>query len=429
MRDFVVTGIRYQMGDHLTELERKDAAVKLVTGLENGTKVLLMAEPDNPKDSNAVAVYLNYSQVGYISSGECTEAHNYLDENGQVEAEVCGNDGHITFFIKMVDNSHNTYESMAKRPRILPESPLDKSVLMPFSKKERTLETIIHPLLNTPIDDKHASQLYEMVCHYVPVSRLSICHSDDYWRRAVYERIVDLLLHADELGYTDEQQTRLHDLKTELKKHSRDMHRVCEQPIEHLFAEHLDNLQNDANCMECLLTKYQQYYLNKTFAEADPKKLAAEYERLSKWFQDMPWGELRNPKDLDAMALKLNYLGISRRELYDIFSVLVIINHLDMALPYNARLTDELKSEKAQKYWIKLQEEGFVDKYYMLTPGTTRQMAMLIADKFAERINVPYKWNIFEKLWGINYLAQEKQKYKDYANRSPRFNVIESIFK
>ena len=95
MKEYSVTGIRYQMGSHLSAKERNDAAEKLVRGLKEGTKVLLMAEPDNPVDSNAVAVYINYNQmVGYIAREQCTEVHEHLDMNGQGEAVVCGNDEH-----------------------------------------------------------------------------------------------------------------------------------------------------------------------------------------------------------------------------------------------------------------------------------------------------------------------------------------------
>ena len=63
-------------------------------------------------------------------------------------------------------------------------------------------------------------------------------------------------------------------------------------------------------------------------AEADKAKLIAEYERLSGWLRNMKWSELRNPDDLQIMGFKVYYLGLSRQELYELYSVLLILEKL-----------------------------------------------------------------------------------------------------
>ena len=66
MIEFTVTGIRYQMGEHLSYEERDAKATKFVASLEIGQPVVLKFEPDNPGSPNkAIAVYINYEHIGY----------------------------------------------------------------------------------------------------------------------------------------------------------------------------------------------------------------------------------------------------------------------------------------------------------------------------------------------------------------------------
>ena len=61
MTEFAVTGIRYQMGEHLSYEEKGAAATAFVASLKIGQPVVLAFEPDNPGSPNkAIAVYINY---------------------------------------------------------------------------------------------------------------------------------------------------------------------------------------------------------------------------------------------------------------------------------------------------------------------------------------------------------------------------------
>ena len=89
---------------------------------------------------------------------------------------------------------------------------------------------------------------------------------------------------------------------------------------------------------------------------------------------------------------------------------------------------DMLLAEKAEKYWKKLQEKEFVDKDHKLLPTTTRQQAMLIADNFSMTLKLKAKWKPFERLWGINNLAQEKWAHLETGNEISRAEEIEETF-
>lgn len=92
------------------------------------------------------------------------------------------------------------------------------------------------------------------------------------------------------------------------------------------------------------------------------------------------------------------------------------------------RLTGELASAEAEKYWDRLQTAGFVDKDCQLADSTTRKQAMYIAELFAEQLGIKSKWKTFERLWGINNLAQEKWDMQETGTTPSRSKEIDKIF-
>ena len=92
------------------------------------------------------------------------------------------------------------------------------------------------------------------------------------------------------------------------------------------------------------------------------------------------------------------------------------------------KLSGKLASEEAMKYWQRLQKAGFVDANYQLMPETTRKQAMYIAEVFAETLGINSKWKTFERLWGINNLAQEKWDFLQTGVLPSRSKEIDEIF-
>ena len=88
-----------------------------------------------------------------------------------------------------------------------------------------------------------------------------------------------------------------------------------------------------------------------------------------------------------------------------------------------------LTTKKAMKYWKRLMEHEFVDQNYKLLPTTTRQQAMYIAEAFAEKLGLKAKWKTFEDFWGINNLAQEKNKSLELGKLPARSDFIDKIFR
>ena len=313
----------------MTYDERTEAAKKYVAGLQKGTPVVLVAEPENPMDANAIAVYIDYERMGYIDKEETHEVRMLLDENQQCDALVERNDGHITLFVTVPGAAEKTHV-MNSRPRILPASPLGEEVRMPFTKAESTLQLVATRLLKTEPKQENLQELLKLSGRYVSLLKLSICHDDCVWLNSIRKKMDKLLPLSKEWGMTKEQTTQLSDTYKKVRACAGDMHRTSDHWPERVFKQQLNTIRADKSITNHLYAKYCQTFLaGKDFDEADKQKMNLELERLRLWLQEMPWSELRNHKDLDAMALKVNYLGLSRTELYDIFGVILLVEKLD----------------------------------------------------------------------------------------------------
>lgn len=93
------------------------------------------------------------------------------------------------------------------------------------------------------------------------------------------------------------------------------------------------------------------------------------------------------------------------------------------------RLSGDLATEKAMKYWLRLQKAGFIDAAYRLMPGISRKQAMYIAMVFAEKLKMTSIWKPFELLWGKSNLAQEKWDFQQTGALPPRSKEIDEIFR
>ena len=188
MTEYTVTAIRYQMGDHLSAEEQTQAAIEFVAALKIGQPVLLAAEPENPVDDKAVAVYINFERIGYIATEECDEVQQNLDDHRQGRGVIERTDGHLTFFISIPNNTEKS-EVIESRKRTLPESPLDDNVKLPYTREESKLQLLATKLLNMDVNEQSIQPIIDMAELYLPLAKLSICHADGYWRDKIFKKL------------------------------------------------------------------------------------------------------------------------------------------------------------------------------------------------------------------------------------------------
>ena len=349
MAEYAVTGVRWRMGDGLTMERRTQMAEDFIRTLKEGTPMILAAEPDNPIDNEAIAVYMDYTRhVGYIKHECCKEVKPLLNSDGQCDAVVSGNDGHITFYVE-IPNAPEVNVSSVVQARKLPECPLPKGIELAYSNEERALQVVAPRLVKLAVSAETANVLLNMAECYMPLSRLSLCYEDDFWRDSVLRQ----LRKACRLKLPQPEQGRLERLRDKLHKTAGDFHRTHVHWQERLFDKQLDLLRKRAEETDGLYAKYEKY------RENEPDVI----ESLSQWFNTMPHVELRNYKEHSTLALRLNYIGVSRRELYEVYAAILLLEKYgrkpedgdDIHLP------KALDTPNARKFFAKAIERQYME--------------------------------------------------------------------
>jgi hypothetical protein len=234
----------------------------------------------------------------------------------------------------------------------------------------------------------------------------------------------------------------------------------------HLFTEivcnHIDRTQQNDTAMADVFEKakqqllesegWREYWSNhKRHLERKGGSLdeqwKADAEEVEQWLMNLrgyiynSWNESpeafgqalkREQLDDDTMLLLLFYLAkkdaiVIETERLDKRRETMEVNAPAAAIK-QTELPAELLTEKAQKYWKRLREAGFiVADGYALAEGVSANQAAFIADCMAGKLRLMYKWKPFQQLWGIKTLAQLAGTWKDYGKLPPRHEEIERL--
>ena len=312
MAEYEVTGVRYRMGDGLTIEESTPLAEAFIKKLKVGTPVTLLADGTNPDDRNAIAVFLEERHVGYISKTRCEAVLPLLDDDGRCEAKVSGSDGHATFWVEI-----EACAPPVKRERQLPVFPLQKTVHLNYLPEEMSLMAFAPQLVRFSLDEKSPTLLedvrayIEKVEKFMPLSGLSFCIEDNLWR----DDVLKMLRKACRLQLPESEKEQLNQLRIRLSEVVGDFHSCHEDVQLRIFERQLEMLKKQAEGKEGLFWQYERSL------DGEP----TETERLTGWFKEMPDIRLYDYHDHKLLVRTLNYLRISRRELYDVYAALLLI--------------------------------------------------------------------------------------------------------
>jgi hypothetical protein len=338
MAEYEVTGVRYRMGDGLTIEESTPLAEAFIKGLKVGTPVTLLADGTNPDDRNAIAVFREEKHVGYISKTRCEAVLPLLDDDGRCEAKVSGNDGHVTFFIE-IENATEACASPMKRERQLPVFPLQRTVHLNYLPEEMSLMAFAPQVVRFSLDEKSPTLLedvkayIEKVEKFIPLSGLSFCIEDNLWR----DDVLKMLRKACRLQLPDREKEQLNQLRIRLSEVVGDFHSCHEDVQLRIFERQLEMLKKQAEGKEGLFWQYERSL------DGEP----TETERLTGWFKEMPDIRLYDYHDRKVLVRTLNYLRITRRELYDVYAALLLIGR------YGGEEDEEPQAaEKEEKNYI-----------------------------------------------------------------------------
>ena len=394
MAEFEVTGVRWQMGEGLTMDERTQKATDFIRTLEVGTALILAAEPDNPRDHEAIAVYMGYTRrVGYIKRECCKEVKPLLDSDRLCRATVSGNDGHVTFYVEIADAPEVNVSPVEKR-RTLPECPLPQGIGLFYSDEERALQVVASLLMKLDVSADTADTFLEMVESYMPLSGLSFCFEDDFWR----DHVLKKLRKACRLKLTQPVKERLEQLRDKLHQTVGDFHvsHVCWQ--QQMFDQQLELLRKQAEGEEGLFAKFEKYSKNKSDI----------IKSLVGWFNKMPHVDLINYKEHGDFARQLSYIGVSRQELYEVYAAILLLDKYGAERTiHNSKPKTTKPKTKAEK---KTSDKPMTLKYF--TPGHK-------GESRRQHIRVHQVYNMWRR-WGWIDEQTDRADFDAFFEGEPR---------
>lgn len=316
MAEFFVTALSHVIGKGLSHDEGRVVANRFVKEhLKQGTPLLLVAEPTNEKDENAIAVYFNYTQqIGYVKSSSCLEVKPMLDEDGQCEAVIKGDNGWTTLTIEIPDVPQNV--PLTARPRVLPVNPLEEVLRMNFTEEERALQAVAPKLSKLVPTEQNADRLLEMTERYMPLSHLSICYEDNLWR----DHILKNLRKAERLSLDPALKSALKEKLISLTEVESDQTRMSDHPKQKLMEAQLEKLAEMTDTEEGLMAKFECHIAT------SGRSVKEELAKLEGWFRGMPKLKLRDYHNYDKLSEALFYQRVSRIELYEVYASILLLN-------------------------------------------------------------------------------------------------------
>lgn len=359
--ELTVTAIQFVLAPDEPDREKRvEVAEAFLAGLEEGQEVLLKAEPMNPVDVNAVAAFMDYRQIGYLTKESAVKVEPLLDDKGQCKAVVKGSDNHLALFITVPDVPE-AKPSPILRERTLPQSPLGLSVRLGIASDESRELLIASNLAEMEVTKENMPEILHLAELYLPLMNLSICYEDSLWLTEIDRKLDDARLRWQELGVEVEDAAMLSRIYDNVHEAAGDLHTTATHVPERIFGNHLDRLRQNKAVTQPFFKKYCDTVLDgKDFCQADRNKMAAEQDRLLGWLKGMKWDELRDPDNLRMMGYRVNYLRLSRQELYDLYSVLLLLERLKAARQEGPNLVFWDRVAAARKTYITTKRLWFV---------------------------------------------------------------------
>lgn len=335
-RQYTITGIRHQMGYGLSEEERQERAWKLITTrLNKGTKLLLAAEPTNPRDPNAVAVYLDFKRIGYISKSQSPEVKQLLN-NEQRECEVISHDSHATVFIQ-IEGVEAISEEIPVLPRQLPPFPLPYGITVQYTDEELAVEVLIPHLLSIQTDDVTVDNLLHLGNKYMELSFNSLYFKEDVW----LDRVMEKFKNDQQRVYSITKKDKMDYIYNKVYKRIRDMRRNADEVTKDIFRKQLNLLREQRT--ETLEEELKEYIKN---SHKTKEEIALS---LKKWFESMPHADLQNYSTEGPLAPKIHYLRLSRQELQEICTAILILEKYERYIgETKAQVSDDVIADAVE---------------------------------------------------------------------------------
>ena len=382
-----------------------------------GRAMTLKPEPTNPVDANAIRAYdWQGRHIGYVASYNLKLAWQLLRGSGRPSlrgSAVAVNKEHkcVTFGceVETVDEMQDIYpqgpftEWIYTGPLLKPTQVKTKLDYMPEELWARLDE-------RPTWDDCKRKDFMALLERFCMLSQYDISGDMEDYRRRLYLRLME----------TDDE--ALHGLADELRMSIGRMGRGLKGGD---ILDYWLGVLSSPQTMSALLPDIKNYDVEEVRSQLEnfPERL---YEN---WFRNR-----------GQFIQKVRYLHIPREVLWQFVSGIAFVEaatRKDLAIVIDEQeeqtvsllhLPKPLATERAQVYWKRLQDAGFVNVDCLLTRRTSRRQAMYIAEAFAEKLGIRSKWSVFQRLWNLKNLAQEKWSFQQTGQMPLRAKEIDALF-
>lgn len=331
---FVITGIRYQMPADTLE-ERTQKARRLVENMPLPSQVYLKREPDNAYSSSAIAVYWNLDKLGYVSeyytaSVQC--AFEGTSADGLLLATITGRPSALMLDAE-VEVPADLPAPSPQRARAIKPSPF--TIPMPFMQDENKLDLLAQLMFHRNLTQDDTDQLIKMATQYLAIAP-SLCDRD--CQNATLLHHV-LKRHREAFPMLpEEKQQQLKLLEERARTLVVNIQKEDGMPV--IFESHMQKLKEEfSQPVTGFFDRYDAAYFHQPLTEASEGDIRAERQRLVARLDEVPMG-IFSPHSWhpEAIAPRLRYLHLTRREYYDILGAVLVVR----------RLGQELSRRKAQ---------------------------------------------------------------------------------
>ena len=382
-----------------------------------GRAMTLKPEPTNPVDANAIRAYdWQGRHIGYVASYNLKLAWQLLRGSGRPSlrgSAVAVNKEHkcVTFCceVETVDEEQDIYpqgpftEWIYTGPLLKPTQVKTKLDYMPEELWARLDE-------RPTWDDCKRKDFMALLERFCMLSQYDISGDMEDYRRRLYLRLME----------TDDE--ALHGLAEELRMSIGRMGRGLKGGD---ILDYWLGVLSSPQTMSALLPDIKNYDVEEVRSQLEnfPERL------YDNWFRNR-----------GQFIQKVRYLHIPREVLWQFVSGIAFVEaatRKDLAIVIDEQeeqtvsllhLPKPLATERALVYWKRLQDAGFVNVDCLLTRRTSRRQAMYIAEAFAEKLGIRSKWSVFQRLWNLKNLAQEKWSFQQTGQMPLRAKEIDALF-
>ena len=343
---FVITGIRYQMPGDSKE-EQTENARRLVESMPLPAQVYLKREPDNAWSRNAIAVYWKFSKLGYVSENYTADVQRAFggassSADRLLSATVTGWNSTLMLDAE-VEVPEDPSAPCTERARAIKPSPF--AIPMPFIEEENRLDFLAQLMFHEDLTREDTDRLIKMATQYLAIAP-SLCDSDCRNASRLHR---GLRRHRE--AFPTLPDGKLQELK-QLEERARtvvvSIQKEDGMPV--IFESHLRKMGEEfSKPGSGFFARYDATCFHLPLTEAGEGEIKAEMQRLVAWLDEVPMG-IFSPHSWqpEAIARRLRYLHLSRREFYDVAGAALVVRRLGQELARRKQQAEAQMQAQAQ---------------------------------------------------------------------------------